>query len=77
MNNNKDIENILDSMFRNPSTGKSRAAEEAEAFLKSINKGIEKAERSNKSKAERLGIAEAERARKNIEELKKQMQSDG
>ena len=62
MNNNKDIENILDSMFRNPSTGKSRAAEEAEAFLKSINKGIEKAERSNKSKAERLGIAEAERA---------------
>lgn len=81
MNNNKDIESILDSMFRNPSSGKSRAAEEAEAFLKSINKGIEKAEKSNKQGAkthkERLGIAEAEKARKNIEALKKQMETDG
>ena len=80
-NNNKDIENILDSMFRNPSTGKSRAAEEAEAFLKSINKGIEKAEKTNqhgaKNHAERIGIAEAEKARKNIEALKKQMENDG
>ena len=80
-NENKDIENILDSMFRNPSTGKSRAAEEAEAFLKSINKGIEKAEKTSKqgakNHAERIGIAEAEKARKNIEALKKQMESDG
>jgi len=80
-NENKDIENILDSMFRNPSTGKSRAAEEAEAFLKSINKGIEKAEKVSKqgakNHAERIGIAEAEKARKNIEALKKQMEGDG
>ena len=77
MNNSKDIENILDSMFRNPSSGKSRAAEEAEAFLKSINKGIEKADRTNRSHATKIGIAEAEKARKNIEDLKRQMDRDG
>ena len=57
MNNSKDIENILDTMFRNPSSGKSKAAEEAEAFLKSINKGIEKADRTNRSHATKIGIA--------------------
>lgn len=76
-----DIDSILNSMFSGGrlKVGKSRAAEDAEAFLKSIHESGGALTDSIRAQSEELSAmaAEAETARKEMENLEKNLEGDG
>lgn len=73
-----DIDAILNSMFSGGrlNVGKSKAAEDAEAFLKSINENSEKTAQSLQKQTQEL-ISVTEDVCKQINELEKNLEDDG